>query len=164
LPKDAQLWVDETKFNLSGLDFCSSSVLIGGMSDRPASWRMPTPKPMEKPATKRSRPAEAPIPTPGPADDLPEAYWDSIVRDPRGQIRTGVPILQRRLSEILRHVLRVACRRCDRIVEVQTVDAVRVYGDHAVWKDVGRKLLDQGCQARTGRLEEDGCWPSFETT
>jgi hypothetical protein len=49
-------------------------------------------------------------------------------------------------------------------VEIQTVDAVRVYGDHAVWKDDGRKLLDNGCQERTGRLEEDGCWPSFETT
>ncbi len=33
-----------------------------------------------------------------------------------------------------------------------------------IWKDVGMKLLDNGCQERTGRLEEDGCWPSFETT
>jgi hypothetical protein len=63
-----------------------------------------------------------------------------------------------------RHVLRVSCRRCDRIVEIQTVDALRLYGAHAIWKDVGMKLLDNGCQERTGRLEEDGCWPSFETT
>jgi hypothetical protein len=116
------------KFNLCGLDFCSSYVLLKDMSDRPASWRIPTPKQMEKLASKPSQP---PIPAPGPADDLPEAYWDSIIRDPRGQIRTGVPIQQRRLSEIPRHVL---------------------------------KLLDNGCQERTGRLEEDGCWPSFETT
>ncbi|MGM4887448.1 hypothetical protein AB8A20_02120 [Tardiphaga sp. 604_B6_N1_1] len=134
------------------------------MSDRPASWRMPTPQQMEKLASKPDRVPEPPIPTPGPADDLPEAYWDSIIRDPRGQIRTGVPIQQRRLSEIPRHVLRVACRRCDRIVEIQTVDAVRLYGAHAIWKDVGMKLLDNGCRERTGRLEEDGCWPSFETT
>jgi hypothetical protein len=152
------------KFNLYGLDFCSSYVLIKDMSDRPASWRMPTPTQMEKLAATPSRSPETPTPALGPADDLPEAYWDSIVRDPRGQVRTGVPVQQRRLSEIPRHVLRVSCRRCDRIVEIQTVDAVRVYGAHAVWKDVGMKLLDQGCQARTGRLEEDGCWPSFETT
>ncbi|MGM4886433.1 hypothetical protein [Tardiphaga sp. 11_C7_N12_6] len=123
---------------------------------------MPTPKQMEKLASKPSRPAEPPIPAPGPADDLPEAYWDSIIRDSRGHIRTGVPIQQRRLSEIPRHVLRVACRRCDRIVEIQTVHAVRLYGAHAAWKDVGMKLLDNGCQERTGRLEEDGCWPSFD--
>jgi hypothetical protein len=49
-------------------------------------------------------------------------------------------------------------------VEIQTVDAVRLYGSHAVWKDLGMKLLDNGCQERTGRLEEDGCRPSFETT
>ena len=82
------------------------------MNDRPASWRMPTPKQMEKLATKPSRQPEAPVATPGPADDLPEAYWDSIIRDPRGQIRTGIPIQQRRLAEIPRHVLRGACRRC----------------------------------------------------
>ena len=119
---------------------------------------------MEKLARKPSRPAEAPAPALGPADDLPEAYRDSIVRDPRGRVRTGVPIQNRRLSEIPRHVLRVSCRRCDRIVEIQTVDATRLYGAHAIWKDVGMKLLDVGCRERTGRLEEDGCWPSFETT
>lgn len=110
---------------------------------------MPTPKQMEKLASKPSRPTAEPIPAPGPADDLPEAYWDSIVRDPRGQIRTGVPVQQRRLSEIPRHVLRVSCRRCDRIVEIQTIDAARLYGVHAIWKDVGMKLLDNGCQERT---------------
>jgi hypothetical protein len=75
------------------------------MSDRSASWRVPTLKQMEKPASKPSHPPEEPIPAPGPADDLPEAYWDSIIQDPRGQIRTGVPIQQRRLSEIPRHIL-----------------------------------------------------------
>jgi hypothetical protein len=74
------------------LDFCSSYVLIEGMSDRPASWRMPTPKQMERLASKPGRPPNPVSPTLGPADDLPEAYWDSIVRDPRGQIRTGVPV------------------------------------------------------------------------
>jgi hypothetical protein len=35
------------------------------------------------------------------------------------------------------------------------------HGPHAIWKDVGKRLLDDGCQVRTGRLEEDGCWPRF---
>jgi hypothetical protein len=62
---------------------------------------------------------------------------------------------------IPRHVLRVECIRCARIVEIQKADAVRFYGPHAVWKDVGQRLLDQTCSNRTGRLEEDGCWPDW---
>jgi hypothetical protein len=132
------------------------------MNDRPASWRMPTPKQMEKMAARPVRRPAPASPTPSPADNLPEEYWDAVIRDPRARVRTGIPIQQRRLSEIPRHVLRVTCRRCDRIVEIQTADAVRLYGSHAIWKDVGGKLLDDGCRQRTGRLEEDGCWPSFE--
>jgi hypothetical protein len=26
-----------------------------------------------------------------------------------------------------------------------------------------RRLLDNTCQQRTGKHEEDGCWPAFET-
>jgi hypothetical protein len=54
------------------------------MIDRPASWRMPTHKQMEKLASKPNSLPEPPIPMPDPADDLPEAYWESIIRDPRG--------------------------------------------------------------------------------
>jgi hypothetical protein len=68
----------------------------------------------------------------------------------------------KRLSEIPRHLLRVSCRRCDRIVEIRTADAMRIYRQHAIWKDVGCKLLGVDCQVRTGRHEEDGCWPAFE--
>jgi hypothetical protein len=32
----------------------------------------------------------------------------------------------------------------------------------AVWKDVAPQMLDNTCQQRTGRYEEDGCWPAFE--
>jgi hypothetical protein len=67
---------------------------------------------------------------------------------------------RRRLSEIQRHVLRISCRRCERTVEIQTADAVRLYGG---WKDVAQRLLDNTCQQRTGRHEEDACWPAFET-
>jgi hypothetical protein len=122
---------------------------------------MPTEKQMEKLAADAARRAAPALPTPGPADDLPEAYWDSVLRDPGGRVQ-GVPIQNRRLSEIPRHVLRVWCRRCDRTVEIQATDAIRLHGKHAIWKDVGKKLLDSTCQQRTGRLEEDGCWPSYE--
>jgi hypothetical protein len=51
---------------------------------------------------------------------------------------------------------------CGRIVEIQKADAVRLADAQAVWKDVGQRLLDDTCQQRTDRHEEDGCWPSFE--
>jgi hypothetical protein len=121
---------------------------------------MPTPKQMEKLALQLDRLMEPPIPTPGPADALPDAYWDAVLRDPRAS--TIVPIQHRRLSEIPRHVLRVACRRCDRIVEIQRLDAVKLYGADATWKDVGVRLLDNGCQQRTGNRDDDGCWPDFD--
>jgi hypothetical protein len=41
-------------------------------------------------------------------------------------------------------------------------DATGGYCETAVWKDVRQRLLDNTCQQRTGRLEEDGCWPAFE--
>ena len=125
---------------------------------------MPTEKQMEKLAADAARrdAARTPAATPGPADALPEAYWDAVLNDPRGAARSGVPIQQRRLSEIPRHVLRVSCRRCDRIVEIQTADAIRLYGRNEIWKDAGRRLLDSNCQNRSGSHEDDGCWPAFE--
>jgi hypothetical protein len=94
---------------------------------------------------------------------LPTEYWDSVLKDPRART-DGLRLSQRHLAEIQGHVLRVSCRRCDRTVEIQTVDAIRLYGADAVWKHVGQRLLDDTCQQRTGRLEEDGCWPSFDMT
>jgi hypothetical protein len=103
---------------------------------------------------------------PGPSAAAPDAplpaeYWESVLKDPRADA-TGAQIRQRRLSEIQRHVLRVSCRRCERTVEIQTADAVRLYGGNAVWKDVAQRLLDNTCQQRTRRHEEDGCWPGFD--
>ena len=125
---------------------------------------MPSEKQMDKLAAEAAR-REAnavPSPTPGPADPMPDAYWDAVLRDPRGRVQTGVPIQQRRLSEIPRHILRVTCRRCDRIVEIQTADAIRLYGKNEIWKDAGRRMLDSNCENRTGSHEDDGCWPAFE--
>jgi hypothetical protein len=115
---------------------------------------------MEKlPAEAARRPA---VPAAAPEAPLRAEYWDSVLNDPHAQA-DGAQMRQRRLAEIQRHVLRVTCQRCDRIVEIQTVDAVRLYGGKAVWKDVAQRLLDDTCVQRTGRHEEDGCWPGFET-
>ena len=118
---------------------------------------MPTPKQMEKLAAEAAR-------RPGPSAAAPDAplpaeYWESVLKDPRAGA-TGAQLRHRCLSEIQRHVLRISCRRCERTVEIQTADAVRLYGG---WKDVAQRLLDNTCQQRTGRHEEDGCWPVFET-
>lgn len=97
---------------------------------------------------------------PAPGESL-DAWWDSVLSDPRAAGKPWLPIQQRRLSEIPRHLLRVECLRCSRIVEIQKADALRLYGPHAVLKDVGTRLLDDGCQNRTMRHEEDGCWPNW---
>jgi hypothetical protein len=130
------------------------------MTDRPASWRMPTPKQMGKLAAEAAR--RPSLAAAAPDAPLPAEHWDSLLKDPRAGA-TPAQVRQRSLSEIQRHVLRVSCRRCERTVEIQTVDAIRLYGGKATWKEVGRRLLDDTCQQRTGSHEDDGCWPRFET-
>lgn len=120
---------------------------------------MPTPKQMEKLAVEADR--RRAMSVSGPDAPLPAEYWESVLKDPRAGA-TLAQARQRRLSEIKGHVLRVSCRRCERTLEIQTADAVRLYGDSALWKDVAQRLLDNTCQQRTGRHEEDGCWPAFE--
>jgi hypothetical protein len=132
------------------------------MADRPASWRMPTPKQMAKLAAAAAIGRRACVTRPvGPA--VPPEYWQAVLADAVADTRpTDSPIQKQRLGDIQQHVLRVACHRCGRIIEIQKADAVRLAGAHAVWKNVGQRLLDDTCQQRTGRHEEDGCWPSFE--
>lgn len=31
----------------------------------------------------------------------------------------------------------------------------------SLWKEVAMRLRADGCMSRTGRHEEDGCWPDF---
>jgi hypothetical protein len=62
---------------------------------------------------------------------------------------------------VQRELLRVECLKCFRCLEIQKADAVRLYGSHAVLKDVGLALLEYGCQARTGSRDGDGCWPNW---
>jgi hypothetical protein len=102
-------------------------------------------------------------PAVGPADPLPPAYWEALLRDACADAsQPGPSIRTQRISQITRHLLRVTCGRCSRIVEIQKADAVRLYGPQAVWKKVGQRLLDNTCEQRTGRHEQDGCWPAFE--
>jgi hypothetical protein len=120
---------------------------------------MPTTKNREKLADETACSESAP--SAAVDEPVPAEYWESVLNDPRAGA-TCAQRRPRRLSEIQRHVLRISCRRCERTVEIQTADAVRLYGANAIWKDVAQRLLDNTCRERTGRYEEDGCWPAFE--
>ncbi|MGY3449176.1 hypothetical protein ACVILH_001518 [Bradyrhizobium sp. USDA 4353] len=99
-----------------------------------------------------------------PGDTLPEEYWRALLdaaEADRGQATPGVPRRSLRLGQTREHVLRVGCRRCGRTVEIQKTDAQRLYGQDTPWKTVAQRLLDDTCTQRTGRYEEDGCWPSL---
>ncbi|QQN67467.1 hypothetical protein JIR23_29320 [Bradyrhizobium diazoefficiens] len=125
-----------------------------------AEWRTYSRKQMDK--LSDVRPQRKPsAPDPAPADPIPDAMWQSMLDDPRAAGRPRQAIHQCRLADIQRHVLRVECSRCSRIVEMQKADAVKYFGPDASWKDVGQRLLDQTCTIRTGRHEEDGCWPNW---
>ena len=127
------------------------------MTERPPSWRMPTREQMEKLSRERDRLAAIEL----APDETPAEWWDSVLSDPRAAGKPWLPIQQRRLSEIPRQVLRVECLRCFRIVEIQKADAIRLYSPHALYKDVGQRMLDGGCEHRTGSHEGDGCWPNW---
>ncbi|MFK4536367.1 hypothetical protein ABIA00_004550 [Bradyrhizobium ottawaense] len=122
---------------------------------------MPTPKQMDKTAALvgRNVPRKRGL---APDADLPAEYWQALLDDARAEARSGPSEAALRLDQIPKHLLRVGCRRCGRIVEIQKVDAVRLYGREALWKDVARRLLENTCTLRTGRHEEDGCWPSYD--
>lgn len=122
---------------------------------------MPTPQQMEKmdAVIGRNIPQKPGL---APSDDLPAEYWQSLLDDPHAEARPASPGAALRLNQIPLHILRVGCRRCARVVEIQKVDAARLYGADAIWREVGQRLLDNTCTQRTGRHEEDGCWPSFE--
>lgn len=121
---------------------------------------MPTPRQMERMAAVVGKNVPQ-KPGLAPGDDLPAEYWQALLDDPRAEARPAPSGAALRLSQITQHILRVGCRRCERIVEIQKADALRLYGPDAVWKDCAQRLLDDTCQQRTGRYEEDGCWPSF---
>lgn len=135
------------------------------MTDHPAGWRMPNRKQMEKMASAVDGRNAPPSPGLAPDADLPPEYWQALLQNARadgGRPALVAPQSPQQLSQIPQHLLRVGCRRCGRIIEIQKVDAIRLYGPHAVWKAVGQRLLDNTCSQKTGRHEEDGCWPSYD--
>jgi hypothetical protein len=120
---------------------------------------------MKKLAAAAMRGNAPPARTAGPGDEMPPEYWQAVLLDPLADAKprtAGHPTRLLRLSEFSQHILRVSCGRCSRIVEIQKADAVRLYGPEAAWKNVGQRLLDNTCEQRTGRHEEDGCWPTLE--
>jgi hypothetical protein len=122
---------------------------------------MPSRKEMEKMALANGRRAP-PAHGLAPDDDLPPEYWQALLEDARTDGLSPRPSRSAlRLTDISQHLLRVSCRRCGRTVEIQKADAVRLYGGRAFWKEVALRLLDDTCTQRTGRHEEDGCWPSY---
>jgi len=84
------------------------------MTDRPANWRMPTPKQMEKLANASVvRGNVPPVRRPGPGDEMPPEYWQAILERRVRRPRYARPSIRtQRLADIQRHLLRVACRRC----------------------------------------------------
>ena len=144
-----------------GLDICSLYVLI--QNDRSTrELAHADPKQMEKMAAQAEHRTQLPSELTSDAAP-PKEYRESRLSDPRSRL-DGARVSHLRLSQIRRHVLRASCRRCERVIEIQTADAVRMYGGDAAWKDVAQRLLDDTCQERTGRHEEDGCWPGFDTS
>lgn len=106
---------------------------------------------MERMAAAAASENAPPSPAVGPADEMPPEYWQAVLDDASGGGGPpSPPIRTQRLSEVARHLLRVSCRRCGRTVEIQMVDAARLYGPDAMWKDVGQRLLDNTCTQRTG--------------
>jgi hypothetical protein len=125
---------------------------------------MPTPKQMEKLASAVGREPRSSSAS-GPGDPKPPEYWDAMLQNPMADVCPKPPGLLAQtlqLSEVPQHVLRVSCVRCDRIVEIQKADAIRLYGPKSVLKDAVQRLLGVTCRVRTGSHEDDGCWPSLE--
>ena len=124
---------------------------------------MPTPKQMEKLAAASIGDKAVGARPLGRQDEMPDEYWHAVLNDAQFETRSSErSSAGQRLSEIPQHVLRVSCRRCERIVEIQKADAIRLYGQQASWREVGQRLLNNTCENRTGRYEADGCWPAFE--
>ncbi|MGJ4950040.1 hypothetical protein [Bradyrhizobium sp. HKCCYLS20291] len=97
---------------------------------------------------------------------MPDQYWQALLLGAacasEGHPSASGSRRLLRLRQVRDHVLRVDCRCCGRTVEIQKADAVRLYGPEAVWTDADQRLLDDTCSQRTGRYEEDGCWPAYD--
>ncbi|MCS3893295.1 hypothetical protein M2171_002428 [Bradyrhizobium japonicum USDA 38] len=123
---------------------------------RCAEWRFPTPKQAKAEETAR-RLAENQRRRVSVDDE--DAWWDAVLRDPRGG--TDRPAARLTLGEVQAKELTVSCQRCQRVVREYRRDLIARWGADALWRDVGQRLLNERCEIRTGRHEENGCWPDF---
>ena len=121
---------------------------------RCAEWRFPTPKQQRIEETAR-RLAENQRRRAGVDDE--DAWWASVLSDPRAE--TSRPRADRTLAEIRSSELKVSCLKCFRGVAISREEALQRYDGGSEWKLVAMRLLAEGCEHRTGRHEEDGCWP-----
>lgn len=124
---------------------------------RCAEWRFPTAKQARAEEVAR-RLAENQRRRAGVDDG--DAWWESVLSDPRATAPSR-PLASRTLAEIRGSELKVSCLKCVRTVAISREEALRRYDRGSVWKEVAVRLLADGCQHRTGRHEEDGCWPDF---
>lgn len=109
-----------TSFPPKSNSICSNS----RMTDRPASWRMPTPKQMEKLANSPLRTPR--IDAPPPDAPLPQEYWDALLRDPRAAGRPWPPHPAAAAFPDLPRTAPGRVARCFRCVESQRLDAIRL--------------------------------------
>jgi hypothetical protein len=123
---------------------------------RAADWRFPTPKQQRIEETAR-RLAELQRRRAGVTDE--DAWWAAVLADPRAETRK--PLGSRTLAEIKASELRVECLKCFRVVSIGRQEALRRYDGGSLWREVAMRLLADGCAHRTGRHEEDGCWPDL---
>ena len=61
-----------------------------------------------------------------------------------------------RLCQMSQHILRVECRRCSRTVEIQKVDAIRLYGSELATSFIDRPSLIGGMRIQVGSDVYDG--------
>lgn len=135
-----------------------------------AGWRFPTEKQARTEKTLMrmqqnitpldSESRAAPSTSAGPGDPMPGAYWAAsspslwLVRSPASTSATAA--CERSRASGFRAAAAIVPSRFRR----RTLSAST--GSTPFWKDVGMKLLDSGCQERTGVREYDGCWPSYD--
>jgi hypothetical protein len=112
------------------------------MTDRPASWRMPTPKQTAKLAAAAACSRACATRPVGPADEMPPEYWQAVLADAVADTRpTGSLIQKQRLCDIQKHVLRVP-----------VTDAAA--------PSRSRKPMPSGWPVPrlSGRVSDSGCW------
>lgn len=125
---------------------------------RCAEWRFPTAKQQKVEETARRLDENQRRRV---SVDDEDAWWASVLADPSAT--TAKPRADRTLAEIRSSELKVECLKCFRIVTVSREEALRRYDGNSLWKLVAALLLGDGCAHRTGRYEEDGCWPDFRS-